>query len=172
MVAGAHQSQAQLTNSVYGFYYTAWPNVGGFATNVNGFANVGDLHWNKAAADQIIACNSKLIINCTPVFYMYGTPGLNPSYQSAWNNLKTQLTLHYLSQIAAFYVMDEPYYNGFTRAQLKLPWRQSRPTFRIFRYRLLSRIPVFPTSPIPVGYPPVWIGSAPTSMGISTPSQH
>jgi hypothetical protein len=119
MIAGFHQSRAQPTNSVYGFYWTAYPAAGCFATNVIGFANVADLIWNKADADQIIACNSKLIINCTPIFYVYGTPGLNPSYQSAWNNLKTQLTPHYLSQIAAFYVMDEPYYNGFTRAQLE-----------------------------------------------------
>lgn len=119
MVAGIHQSHAQLTNSVYGFYWTAYPGAGCFATNVNGFANVADLIWNKADADQIIECNSKLIINTTTVFWsgVYGS--LNPSYQTAWNNLKAQLTPYYVSQTAAFYVFDEPYLHGITPAQLQ-----------------------------------------------------
>ena len=119
MSAGVHASRAQLTNSVYGFYWTAYPGAGCFATNVNGFANVADLIWNKADADQIIACNSKLMINTTTVFWsgVYGS--LNPSYQTAWNNLKAQLTPHYVGQIAAFYVFDEPYLHGITPSQLE-----------------------------------------------------
>ena len=119
MIAGGHQAEAQLTNSVYGFYWTAFPGTGCFATNVNGFANIGYLQWDtQADADQIMACNSKLLLDTTWVFWD-GTNSLNPNYQSAWNNYKTQFTPYYISQIAAFYVMDEPYLHGLTPAHLQ-----------------------------------------------------
>ena len=118
-LAGVCQSEARLTNSIYGFYWTAYPGAGCFATNVSGFQNLSYIQWNKADADQIIASNSKLLIDTTWVFYN-GNPGLNPDYQATWNAVKAQLTPHYLSQIAAFYVMDEPYWaHGLTPAELQ-----------------------------------------------------
>ena len=109
LITDVHQAGAQLTNSVYGFYWTAYPGAGCFATNVNGFKNLAYLQWNQADADQIIACNSKLMLDTTWVFNN-GSPGLNPNYQTAWNNQKALLTPYYVSQIGAFYVMDEPYW--------------------------------------------------------------
>ena len=119
LIAGVHQASAQLTNSVYGFYWTAYPGAGCFATNVNGFANIAYLQWNvQSDADRIIACNSKLMLDTTWVFWD-GTNSLNPNYQTTWNAYKAQLTPYYISQIAAFYVMDEPYLHGLTPAQLQ-----------------------------------------------------
>ena len=121
MMVGGQPAEAQLTNSIYGFYFTAFPGEGCFATNVNGFANLAYLQMTDPAdADQIIACNSKLLVDTTWVFWN-GTPGLNPNYQVAWNNFKAQLTPYHVSQIAAFYVMDEPYWgdHGLTPAQLQ-----------------------------------------------------
>ena len=119
MVASGRQAEAQLTNSVYGFYWTAFPGAGCFATSVNGFANIAYLQWTTPEdADQIIACNSKLLLDTTWVFWD-GTNSLRADYQSIWNNYKAQFTPYYISQIAAFYVMDEPYLHGLTPAQLQ-----------------------------------------------------
>jgi hypothetical protein len=118
MFVSGQEAEAQLTNSVYGFYWTAYPGAGCFATNVNGFANIGYLQWNQADADQIIACNSKLLPDTTWVFWD-GANSLRADYQSVWNSYKAQFTPYYISQIAAFYVMDEPYLHGLTPSQLQ-----------------------------------------------------
>ena len=122
MLDGGQKTNAQLTNSVYGFYWTAYPGAGCFATNVNGFENLAYLQWNPAYADQIIACNSKLIVDTTWVFWSgVNGSGLIPNYQASWNAYKAQFSSYYISQIAAFLVMDEPYLaaHGLTPAQLQ-----------------------------------------------------
>jgi len=119
MIAGGQPAEAQLTNSVYGFYWTAFPGAGCFATNVNGFENLAYLQWTTPAdADQIIACNSKLLLDTTWVFWD-GTNSLRANYQAVWDSYKAQFSPYYISQIAAFYVMDEPYLHGLTPAQLQ-----------------------------------------------------
>jgi hypothetical protein len=121
----------------FGYYYVDClyddPNDVAITTNyiseVDSFSNFDLLCVSDYTTDIVSRVNLmtahcvKPLLSLYDVFYVYagaGGPGgvnydLYPNYQSRWNSFKTtNASVLNASQIAAFYIMDEPTWNGVT----------------------------------------------------------
>jgi len=133
----------------FGYYHVAVNGIGtgDYINDVNGFTNFNFMDWSAANAVKAAACNppQKMAVNLRWVFF--SGSGLNPNYVSIWNSYAAQMA-PYLDVIGAFYIMDEPYWAGISKADLETAAKLCKDTF-----------PQIPTMVVEAGIPEVINGS-------------
>lgn len=140
----AHWMENSMLNqqpslSLFGYYFIASDYFGNYIADVAGFTNFNFMDWSSTYAQQAGTYNEKMVVNLRWVFF--SGPGLRSDYVSVWNYYASMMA-PYINNIGAFYVMDEPYWNGISKADVETAAKLCKDTFPQIPTMIVEGYPV------------------------------